>query len=199
MKFHPDRNPGDKTAEANFKEIKEAYEILTDADKSGLRPIWSCGCGSNRGGGGYGGGQGDFGDIFGDVFGDIFGGGRRGGQRQAARSSDLRYNLELSLEEAVKGLTKELRIPTLATCDLCEGSGAKKAPLQPPVAPVMVKAKCKCAKVSLPCNSLVQPVMAAARSSKILALSVMAMAVLKRAKPYRLRSQPALIRVIVFV
>lgn len=127
MKFHPDRNPGDKTAEANFKEIKEAYEILTDADKKAAYDQFGhAGVDPNRGGGGYGGGQGDFGDIFGDVFGDIFGGGRRGGQRQAARGSDLRYNLELSLEEAVKGLTKELRIPTLATCDLCEGSGAKK-------------------------------------------------------------------------
>ncbi|MBB1361295.1 molecular chaperone DnaJ [Shewanella sp. SR44-4] len=126
MKFHPDRNPGDKAAEANFKEIKEAYEILTDSDKKAAYDQFGhAGVDPNRGG--HGGGQGDFGDIFGDVFGDIFGGGRRGGgQRQAARGSDLRYNLELSLEEAVRGLTKELRIPTLAACDLCDGSGAKK-------------------------------------------------------------------------
>lgn len=130
MKFHPDRNPGDKAAEASFKEIKEAYEILTDSDKKAAYDQFGhAGVDPNRGGhgGGHGGGQGDFGDIFGDVFGDIFGGGRRGGgQRQAARGSDLRYNLELSLEEAVRGLTKELRIPTLAACDLCDGSGAKK-------------------------------------------------------------------------
>ncbi|NMH66509.1 molecular chaperone DnaJ [Shewanella salipaludis] len=128
MKFHPDRNPGDKAAEANFKEAKEAYEILTDSDKKAAYDQFGhAGVDPNRGGGGFGGGQ-DFGDIFGDVFGDIFGGGRRGGggQRQAARGSDLRYNLELSLEEAVKGLTKELRIPALAACDLCDGSGAKK-------------------------------------------------------------------------
>jgi len=126
MKFHPDRNPGDKAAEASFKEIKEAYEILTDSDKKAAYDQFGhAGVDPNRGG--HGGGQGDFGDIFGDVFGDIFGGGRRGGgQRQAARGSDLRYNLELSLEEAVRGLTKELRIPTLAACDLCDGSGAKK-------------------------------------------------------------------------
>ncbi|GGP42451.1 molecular chaperone DnaJ [Shewanella saliphila] len=125
MKFHPDRNPGDKAAETSFKEIKEAYEILTDSDKKAAYDQFGhAGVDPNRGG--HGGGQGDFGDIFGDVFGDIFGGGRRGGQRQAARGSDLRYNLELSLEEAVRGLTKELRIPTLATCDLCDGSGAKK-------------------------------------------------------------------------
>ncbi|GAA0788644.1 MULTISPECIES: molecular chaperone DnaJ [Pseudomonadati] len=125
MKFHPDRNPGDKAAEASFKEVKEAYEILTDSDKKAAYDQFGhAGVDPNRGGGH--GGQGDFGDIFGDVFGDIFGGGRRGGQRQAARGSDLRYNLELSLEEAVRGLTKELRIPTLAACDLCDGSGAKK-------------------------------------------------------------------------
>ncbi|MCL1115013.1 MULTISPECIES: molecular chaperone DnaJ [Shewanella] len=125
MKYHPDRNPGDKAAEASFKEIKEAYEILTDSDKKAAYDQFGhAGVDPNRGG--HGGGQGDFGDIFGDVFGDIFGGGRRGGQRQAARGSDLRYNLELSLEEAVRGLTKELRIPTLAACDLCDGSGAKK-------------------------------------------------------------------------
>ncbi|SQH77909.1 chaperone Hsp40, co-chaperone with DnaK [Shewanella benthica] len=125
MKFHPDRNPDDKGAEANFKEIKEAYEILTDSDKKAAYDQFGhAGVDPNRGGGF--GGNADFGDVFGDRFGDIFGGGRRGGQRQAARGSDLRYNLELSLEEAVKGLTKELRIPKLATCDGCDGSGAKK-------------------------------------------------------------------------
>lgn len=126
MKFHPDRNPGDKAAETSFKEAKEAYEILTDGDKKAAYDQFGhAGVDPNRGGGGFGGGA-DFGDVFGDVFGDIFGGGRRGGQRQAARGSDLRYNLELSLEEAVRGLTKELRIPTLAACDSCDGSGAKK-------------------------------------------------------------------------
>ena len=126
MKFHPDRNPGDKAAEASFKEAKEAYEILTDSDKKAAYDQFGhAGVDPNRGGGGGFGGA-DFGDVFGDVFGDIFGGGRRGGQRQAARGSDLRYNLELSLEEAVRGLTKELRIPTLAACDACDGSGAKK-------------------------------------------------------------------------
>ncbi|MBE8168647.1 MAG: molecular chaperone DnaJ [Shewanella sp.] len=127
MKCHPDRNPGDKEAESKFKELKEAYEILTDGNKKAAYDQYGhAGVDPNRGGGGQGGA--DFGDIFGDVFGDIFGGGRRGGggQRQAARGSDLRYNLDLSLEEAVKGLTKELRIPALASCDTCDGSGAKK-------------------------------------------------------------------------
>ncbi|GLS83655.1 molecular chaperone DnaJ [Paraferrimonas haliotis] len=124
MKFHPDRNPGDAKAEASFKEAKEAYEILTDADKKAAYDQFGhAGVDPNRGGGG---GHGDFGDIFGDVFGDIFGGGRRGGQRQAQRGSDLRYNMELSLEEAVRGVSKEIRIPTLTECEVCDGSGAKK-------------------------------------------------------------------------
>ncbi len=70
---------------------------------------------------GGGGGGADFSDIFGDVFGDIFGGGRR---QRASRGSDLRYNMELTLEEAVRGVTKEIRIPTLEECDVCHGSGA---------------------------------------------------------------------------
>ncbi|MCH1917859.1 molecular chaperone DnaJ [Shewanella sp. A3A] len=129
MKFHPDRNPGDKEAEAKFKEVKEAYEILTDDQKKAAYDQYGHAAfeQGGMGGGGFGGGSADFSDIFGDVFGDIFGGGRRGGgQRQAARGSDLRYNLELSLEEAVRGVSRELRIPTLATCDVCSGSGAKK-------------------------------------------------------------------------
>ncbi|MGB0894048.1 MAG: molecular chaperone DnaJ [Parashewanella sp.] len=129
MKYHPDRNPDDKGAEKNFKEAKEAYEILTDNDKKAAYDQFGhAGVDPNQGAGGFGGGNADFGDIFGDVFGDIFGGrrGGGGGQRQAARGSDLRYNLELSLEEAVKGLTKEIRVPTLTGCGTCDGSGAKK-------------------------------------------------------------------------
>ncbi|MFQ6372214.1 molecular chaperone DnaJ [Shewanella sp. YIC-542] len=129
MKYHPDRNPGDKEAEAKFKEVKEAYEILTDDNKrAAYDQFGHAGVDPSRGGaGGFGGGGADFNDIFGDVFGDIFGGGRRGGgHRQPARGADLRYNLELSLEEAVRGVNRELRIPTLTTCDQCNGSGAKK-------------------------------------------------------------------------
>jgi molecular chaperone DnaJ len=129
MKHHPDRNPDDKASEEKFKEAKEAYEILSDAQKraaydqfghAGVDP----GAG---GGGGYGPGGASFSDIFGDVFGDIFGGagGARGGAR-AYRGSDLRYNLDLSLEEAVMGTTVKIRVPTLVECDECGGSGAKK-------------------------------------------------------------------------
>ncbi|MBG3129446.1 MULTISPECIES: molecular chaperone DnaJ [Proteus] len=128
MKYHPDRNQGDKESESKFKEIKEAYEILSDAQKRAAydqygHAAFEQGGFGGQGGGGFGGGA-DFGDIFGDVFGDIFGGGRR--QQRAARGSDLQYNMDLTLEEAVRGITKEIRIPTLETCDKCHGSGAKE-------------------------------------------------------------------------
>ncbi|MFI3246265.1 MAG: molecular chaperone DnaJ [Ferrimonas sp.] len=126
MKFHPDRNPGNDAAAESFKEVKEAYEILTDDQKrAAYDQFGHAGVDPNRGGGGFGGGGG-FEDIFGDVFGEMFGGGRRGGGRQQARGgADLRYNLELTLEEAVKGCKKDLKIPSLSTCDVCDGSGAK--------------------------------------------------------------------------
>ncbi len=129
MKFHPDRNPDNKEAEENFKEAREAYDVLSDAQKRAAYDQFGHEGVSGMGGGGYGaggfGGGGGFSDIFGDVFGDIFGGTRGGGQR-AYRGADLRYNLELSLEEAVSGTTVKIRIPTLVACEVCGGSGAKK-------------------------------------------------------------------------
>ncbi|WP_074011647.1 molecular chaperone DnaJ [Candidatus Sodalis sp. SoCistrobi] len=122
MKFHPDRNPGNAEAEAKFKEIKEAYEVLTDAQKRAAYDQYGHAAFEQGGMGGGGAGGADFSDIFGDVFGDIFGGGRR---QRASRGADLRYNMELSLEEAVCGVTREIRIPTLEECDVCHGSGAK--------------------------------------------------------------------------
>lgn len=127
MKYHPDRTQGDKGLEDKFKEIQEAYEILSDSQKRAAYDQYGhAGVDPNRGGAGFGGGA-DFGDIFGDVFGDIFGGGGRGGRQSRARQgSDLRYNLELSLEEAVRGKSVDIRVPTLVECDVCDGSGAKK-------------------------------------------------------------------------
>ncbi|PPI88628.1 molecular chaperone DnaJ [Candidatus Pantoea edessiphila] len=121
MKFHPDRNPGDKKAEAKFKDIKEAYEILTDSNKRAAYDQYGHSAFErvNMGGGNTT----DFSDIFGDVFGDIFGNSRR--QQRSSRGSDLRYNLELTLEEVVLGVTKEIYIPTLVACKLCRGSGTK--------------------------------------------------------------------------
>jgi molecular chaperone DnaJ len=128
MKYHPDRNPGDKDAEENFKEAKEAYEVLTDQqkraiyDQHGHDGIDA----ARQGGGGGGGGGADFGDIFGEVFGDIFGGNRRGGRSQVFRGADLRYELELELPQAVFGYTTEVEIPRLMECETCHGSGAAK-------------------------------------------------------------------------
>lgn len=128
MKHHPDRNQNNNEAEAKFKEAKEAYDVLSDAQKraaydqfghAGVDPSAAAGAG------GFGGGD-PFSDIFGDVFGDIFGGGRRGGGSRARRGSDLRYNLELSLEDAVSGTSVNIRVPTLASCASCDGTGAKK-------------------------------------------------------------------------
>ena len=130
MKYHPDRNPDDKEADRKFKQAKEAYEVLSDQQKraaydqfghAGVDPSMGAGA---AGAGGFQ-GAGGFADIFGDVFGDVFGGGRSGGQK-VYRGADLRYNLELSLEDAVKGTEVKIRVPALATCENCEGSGAKK-------------------------------------------------------------------------
>ena len=125
MKYHPDRTQGDKALEEKFKEIQEAYEVLTDTQKRAAYDQYGhAGVDPNRGGAGFGGGA-DFGDIFGDVFGDIFGGGR-GRQSRARQGADLRYNLEMTLEEAVRGKEVEIRVPTLVACEPCNGSGAKK-------------------------------------------------------------------------
>lgn len=125
MKYHPDRTQGDKSLEEKFKEIQEAYEVLTDSQKRAAYDQYGhAGVDPNRGNGGFGGGA-DFGDIFGDVFGDIFGGGR-GGRSRARQGADLRYNLDMSLEEAVRGKEVEIRVPTLVECESCDGSGAKK-------------------------------------------------------------------------
>ena len=127
MKYHPDRNPGDHEAEGKFKEAKEAYEILSDAQKrAAYDQFGHAGVDGMRGGGGAGFDPRDaFGDIFGDVFGDIFGGGRRG-RSQVYRGADLRYELELDLEQAVFGDTTSIEFTTLTECGECKGSGAAK-------------------------------------------------------------------------
>ena len=128
MKYHPDRNPDNKEAEEKFKEVKEAYEMLSNPEKreaydryghAGVDP-------NGMGGGGFG--AGGFGDAFGDIFGDIFGGGARGGRGggpQVYRGADLRYNLEITLEQAAAGFDTTIRGPSWDKCDTCHGSGAK--------------------------------------------------------------------------
>ncbi|MGH8283981.1 MAG: molecular chaperone DnaJ [Gammaproteobacteria bacterium] len=130
MKYHPDRNSGDAQAEGKFKEVSEAYEVLTDAhkraayDQFGHAGVDASSAGARAGGFNP---ADAFGDIFGDMFGDIFGGGRRGGRgRRVYRGADLRYDLELTLEQAVFGDTITIRVPSLIRCDLCDGSGARK-------------------------------------------------------------------------
>ncbi len=128
MKFHPDRNPDNPKAEEHFKEAKEAYEILSDSSKrSAYDQYGHAGVDQQAGMGGAGGFGGGFADAFGDIFGDIFGGagGGRGGRSNVYRGADLRYNLEISLEEAARGTETKIRIPTMAECDTCHGSGAK--------------------------------------------------------------------------
>lgn len=122
MKYHPDRNRDDPEAESRFKEVQEAYAVLSDEQKrAAYDQFGHAGVDPSAGmGGGHG--PGGFGDIFGDMFGDIFGGG--GGRRQA-RGADLRIRVELSLEEAVEGIEKEIRVPRMRPCGTCDGSGAK--------------------------------------------------------------------------
>ncbi len=122
MKYHPDRNPGDTAAEEQFKEAREAYEVLSDEQKRALYDQYGHAGLSGAGGMGAGAGGMNFSDIFGDIFGDIFSGGRAGPQRGA----DLRYQLEITLEQAVGGATVEIDVPNVLTCEVCHGSGARK-------------------------------------------------------------------------
>ena len=131
MKYHPDRNQGEqaKEAEEKFKEVKEAYEMLSDSQKRAAYDQYGhAGVDPNSGmGSGFGGGGG-FAEAFGDIFGDMFGGGRAGGARggrQVYRGNDLSYSMEITLEEAAKGKDAQIRIPSWDSCDTCHGSGAK--------------------------------------------------------------------------
>jgi len=136
--LHPDRNKDNPTAEKEFKEAGEAYDVLKDPDKKAAYDRFGHaafeggmggGGGGARPGGGFGGGQGDFAsafsDVFDDLFGDFMGGGRGGGRQRAARGSDLRYNLRVTLEEAYTGLQKSINVPSSVACDACSGSGAE--------------------------------------------------------------------------
>ncbi|QDX80672.1 molecular chaperone DnaJ [Denitratisoma sp. DHT3] len=128
MKHHPDRNPDNPKAEEHFKEAKEAYEILSDAKKrSAYDQFGHAGVDPSAGGAGFGGaGMGGFADAFSDIFGDIFSNARGGGRSNVYRGADLRYNLEITLDEAARGAETRIRIPTMAECEPCAGSGAKK-------------------------------------------------------------------------
>lgn len=134
--LHPDRNSDNPNAEAQFKEVNEAYDVLKDGDKKAAYDRYGHAAfeGGSRGGGGGGGygGNADFASAFSDVFEDLFGdfmggrgGGGAGGRSRAQRGSDLRYNLRVSLEEAYSGIQKTINVPTSVACDTCRGTGAE--------------------------------------------------------------------------
>lgn len=128
MQYHPDKNPGDKDAEAKFKEINEAYQVLSDAEKRAAYDRFGHAA-FQQGGGGPGGPgfDGNFGDFMSDIFDTFFGEGQRRGGRGpggAQRGADLRYNLEVSLEEAFKGKPANIKVPSSIACEPCSGTGA---------------------------------------------------------------------------
>ncbi len=129
-KYHPDLNPGDKTAEEKFKEVNEAYEVLSDADKKARYDQYGhAGVDPNFGAGGFGGGFdgsfdfGDLGDIFGSFFGGGFGGGRRTNPNAPPRGESIRMSIAISFEEAAFGCEKAVTVERYETCDTCHGNG----------------------------------------------------------------------------
>ncbi|WP_298625506.1 molecular chaperone DnaJ [uncultured Legionella sp.] len=128
MKYHPDRNPDDASAEEKFKEIQKAYAILSDSQKrSAYDQFGHAGVDGAGGGPGGFGGFGGFGDVFEDIFENIFSGGRgQGRQSRGQRGSDLQFNVQLTLEEAAAGKEVEITVPRHGTCTVCTGTGAKK-------------------------------------------------------------------------
>ena len=125
--LHPDRNSDNPNAEAQFKEVNEAYEVLKDAEKKAAYDRYGHAAFESGGGGTGFGGSGDFSSAFSDVFDDLFGDfmcGGRGGRKQQSRGSDLRYNLSISLEDAFAGLQKTINVPSSVACGSCNGTGA---------------------------------------------------------------------------
>ena len=125
MKFHPDRNPGDKNSEKKFKELSEAYEVLKDDEKRAAYDRFGHAAFEQGGPGGPGGFEGGFASGFADIFDEMFGDFGRRGQQTSGRGADLRYNLEISLEDAYQGKTTKVRVPTSVRCGSCKGTGGE--------------------------------------------------------------------------
>ncbi|MBX9992442.1 molecular chaperone DnaJ [Phreatobacter oligotrophus] len=128
MQCHPDRNPGDEKAEAQFKELNEAYQVLSDGQKRAAYDRFGHQAFENGGGGGHPGFGGDFASSMSDIFEELFGmggGRRRGASGGRERGADLRYNMDITLEEAFAGKSAQIRIPTTVSCEACSGTGAK--------------------------------------------------------------------------
>ena len=129
MQYHPDRNPGDKQAEAKFKEINEAYDVLKDEQKRAAFDRYGHAAFEQGGGPGAGGfdfAQGGIGDIFEQMFGDFMGNQRRGGARGPRAGNDIRTGVEISLTDAFAGSKVTLRVPTRVACEACNGTGSEK-------------------------------------------------------------------------
>ena len=128
MKYHPDRNPGNKAAEAQFKEVNEAYDVLKDEQKRGAYDRYGHAAFEQGGGqaGGFGFQEAGLGDIFDQMFGDFMGGRRTAGARATRAGSDLRAQVEIDLSDAFTGTKVDLRVPTRVACEACAGTGSEK-------------------------------------------------------------------------
>ena len=133
MKYHPDRNKGDESAEEKFKQVGEAYSVLGDEQKRAAYDRYGRSAFESGGAGGFGGGFGSFDPSqfgeFSDIFAEIFGaraGGRAGGNKQMFRGEDLVYDLDITLEQASEGLKTKIKVPSWSKCEACEGTGAEK-------------------------------------------------------------------------
>lgn len=203
---HPDLHPGDKECEERFKEINEAYEVLSDPDKRAKYDQFghaafdpSAGGPGGAGFGGFGGFGDIFGDIFGGGFGDIFGGGFGGGQTQRSgprRGENLRVRLNITFEEAAFGCEKEINVGRVEQCPDCKGTAAPPARRRRSARTARAPAACapRSAPPSAWCRpaALAKSAAAAARSSTSRARAAAAAAPCARIRPSRSRSRPAL-------